>query len=303
MSRPTPAAADEIVAPPDRRRRRWLPIAVVAVLIAGSLAALGLRQLLSPGWQLSWSDNFNGTSLDQSKWTAENDSTFGNGNGELACLMSGANNVVVRDGTLTLQARREAPPVKCGSQDTRFPAGRSYTSAMISTKGKAAWHEGRFEIRAKLPLGAGDSKGLWPAFWLRPQSGSGDGELDVMEAVGTDKTDLSDSNTVHQTLWYDLNKTYPKQSQVVQYANGKPATDYHTYAAEWRAGKIRWYVDGKLTYQRDSTTAPWLDKAFNGNFFIRLNLAVGGTFPGAPTSDTQLPAGMVIDWVKVYQWR
>lgn len=299
----TPVRSGQPAAAPHWRRRRWLLIALVLVLVAGLVTAFGLRQWLRPHWQLSWSDEFNGTSLDTAKWQVENNSTFGNGNGELACLMSGPNNVIVRDGTLTLQARREDPPVKCGGKDTRFPNGRSYSSAMISTQDKAAWHEGRFEIRARLPLSPGTSKGLWPAFWLRPQSGSGDGELDVLEAIGTEPGDTAESGSVHQTLWYDENGTKPKQANVASYADGRPATDFHTYAAEWRNGTIRWFVDGKMTYQRDLASTPWLNEAFAGQFFLRLNVAVGGTFPGAPTSATQLPAGMVVDWVKVYQWR
>lgn len=287
-----------------RPRRRLVGAAVLALLlVAGLVTGLMLTHRHKPVWQLAWSDDFNGSSLDTSKWAAENQSTFGNGNQELACLMNGPQNVSVAGGMLTLRAVHESTPVTCGNQDSRFPQGRSYTSAMISTKGKAAWHQGRFEIRAKLPLAPGTSKGLWPAFWLRPQSGSGDGELDVLEAVGTASNADPEAGSVHQTLWYDLNKTYPKQSTVAAVPGGDPATAFHTYVAEWRDGSIRWYIDDRLTYQRDLTTTPWLNKAFAGDFFIRLNLAVGGTFPGDPDAGTQLPAGMVIDWVKVFQWR
>jgi beta-glucanase (GH16 family) len=290
----------------DRRwlDRRWLvAAAVLTVLVAACITAVAVsREKTRPGWQLAWSDDFTGTTLDSSKWTAEDHSTFGNGNKELACLMSRSSNVQVADGMLTLRAIRENPPMICGDADSRFPNGRPYTSAMLSTEGKAAWHQGRFEVRAKLPLGAGTSKGLWPAFWMRPASGSGDGELDIMEAIGTSDPADSEATTVHQTLWYDGKGTYPKQSTLAPVPGG-PAGGFHTYAAEWRPGVMRWYVDGKLTFERTSQSAPWIDEAFAGEFFIRLNLAVGGTFPGSPNSDTALPADMVVDWVKVYQWR
>ena len=291
-------------APEPRPGRRRLAAAALAlvVLAAAATAITVLRPQTKPGWQLAWSDDFHGSALDRSKWKAEDHSTFGEGNLELACLMSRSKNVEVAGGMLTLRAARESPPVICGDNDPRFPAGRSYTSAMLSTQGKAAWHQGRFEIRAKLPLAAGKSKGLWPAFWMRPAHGPGDGELDIMEAVGTADSRDSEARSVHQTVWYDGKNTYAKQSTTAL-VEGGPASGFHTYAAEWLPGVMRWYIDGKLTFERDRASAPWLDEAFAGEFFLRLNLAVGGRWPGSPNADTGLPAEMVVDWVKVYQWR
>jgi beta-glucanase (GH16 family) len=278
-------------------------LAVVALLATATITAVAMvRQEAKPHWQLTWSDDFTGTTLDRSKWTAEDHSTFGDGNKELACLMSRSQNVRVAGGMLTLRAIRESSPVLCGDADSRFPDGRSYTSAMLSTEGKASWHQGRFEVRAKLPLAAGRSKGLWPAFWMRPANGTGDGELDIMEAIGTSDTADPEAGTVHQTLWYDGKGTYPKQSHLAP-VQGGPADGFHTYAAEWRPGVMRWYVDGRLSFERGSDATPWIDEAFAGQFYLRLNLAVGGTFPGSPNSATELPGDMVVDWVKVYQWK
>jgi beta-glucanase (GH16 family) len=283
--------------------RSWLVVAVVALLVTATATAFTVvREESESGWHLSWSDQFNGSTLDRSKWSAEDHSTFGEGNLELACLMSRPNNVEVSGGMLTLRAVRETAPVICGDNDPRFPKGRSYTSAMLSTEGKAAWHQGRFEVRAKLPLAAGKSKGLWPAFWMRPATGSGDGELDIMEAIGTADSQDPEAGSVHQTLWYDGKGTYSKQSHVAP-VKGGPASGFHTYAAEWKAGVMRWYIDDQLSFERDTSTAPWIDEAFAGEFYIRLNLAVGGRFPGSPNSHTELPADMVVDWVKVFQWR
>jgi beta-glucanase (GH16 family) len=75
----------------------------------------------------------------------------------------------------------------------------------------------------------------------------------------------------------------------------------HTYAAEWEPGEIRWYVDGVLTYTRTRATTPWLDEAFSRPFYLRLNLAVGGGWPGSPTTQTALPADFDVDYVRVYQ--
>ncbi|HEY0167152.1 MAG TPA: glycoside hydrolase family 16 protein [Jatrophihabitans sp.] len=297
-------SAPEAPAPSRGKPGRWLAVAVLALLALAATvtAAAVFGQDSKASWQLVWSDDFNGSTLDESKWNAEDHSTFGEGNLELACLMKRSKNVEVAGGMLTLRAARENPPVICGDKDSRFPRGRSYTSAMLSTEGKAAWHHGRFEMRAKLPLAAGKSKGLWPAFWMRPANGSGDGELDIMEAIGTGDSQDPEAGSVHHTLWYDGKGTFAKQSYSAP-VKGGPASGFHTYAAEWQSGVVRWYVDGQLTFERDRANAPWIDEAFAGEFFLRLNLAVGGRWPGSPNSETGLPADMVVDWVKVSQWR
>jgi beta-glucanase (GH16 family) len=173
---------------------------------------------------------------------------------------------------------------------------------MISTQGKASWRGGRFAVRASLPLPAGSSKGLWPAFWLRPDGGPADGEVDAMEAIGTADPADPEAGVVHQTLWYDEQGTHPQQGHLAKVAGG-PGEGFHTYAVEWRDGHVRWSVDGRQTFARDRSTTPWLDDALDAAFFIRLNLAVGGRFPGSPEASTRFPADMVVDWVRVYQWR
>src|SRR4051812_49442468 len=130
----TTARPDSPPAVPAPRRgragRRWLVLAVLAILVAGSITAgTLLRRESKPSWQLVWSDEFDGTTLDTTKWTPEDHSTFGEGNKELACLMSRKANVDVGGGQLTLRAIQEQTPVVCGDNDRRFPDGRDYTSA------------------------------------------------------------------------------------------------------------------------------------------------------------------------------
>ncbi|GAB3592731.1 glycoside hydrolase family 16 protein [Angustibacter peucedani] len=253
-----------------------------------------------PGWNLVWADEFTGDALDPRRWKAEDHSTFGEGNGELACLMSRPSNVVLGDGVLRLRALRETPPLPCNAEDTRFPAGRDYSSAMLSTKGLASWTYGRFEIRAKLPTQAGTSAGLWPAFWLRPVDG-GVGELDILEAIGSG-AGSTESDAVHHTLWYDYSGTQRKQSTTATFPPGtSPSDGFHVYATEWDKGAIRFFVDGRLTFQRTVADTPWLGDAFSRPFFMRVNLAVGGSWPGAPTATTLLPADYAVDYVRVYQ--
>lgn len=252
-----------------------------------------------PGYHLVWRDEFNGTSLNTSNWNALNYSTYGDGNGELACLMDRPANLSESGGALHLIARHESPPLKCG-YDPRFPNGRNYSSAMITTQGKESFKYGYLEIRAKLPTQANTSQGMWPAFWLRPVSG-GIGELDALEAIGSGPSNNTEVNKVHQTIWYDYSGTYPDQTYTYAFPSGAPSDGYHTYAVKWAPGLMQWIVDGRVTYTRTSATTSWLDSAFGQPFYIRLNLAVGGSWPGSPTSSTAFPESYDIDYIRVYQ--
>ena len=163
---------------------------------------------------------------------------------------------------------------------------------------KQTWTYGRFEIRAKLPVAPGTSKGLWPGFWLRPAAG-GTGELDILEAIGSTGAGNT-SDEIHQTIWYDYVGTHPKETYTA--VTGFDASaGWHTYAAEWEPGVIRWYVDGKLTFTRSTSTTTWLTSAFSKPFFVRLNLSVGGSWPGSPDAATAFPADYSIDYLRVYQ--
>lgn len=210
-------------------------------------------------------------------------------------------NVQVSGGVLTLRARRESPALACGSHDGRFPGGRSFSSAMVTTQGRASWTYGLFEMRARLPTQgmSGQAAGLWPAFWMRPDSG-GTGELDIMEAVGAREGE-DETNKVFQTIHYDYAGTHPATPYTTALPSTPTSQGFHTYAVTWQKGSIRWYIDDKLTYARTSATTSWLDSAFTKPFYLRLNLAVGGHWPGAPNSATAFPADYEIDYVRVYQ--
>ena len=251
------------------------------------------------GWTLAWSDEFTGTTVNRAYWNVEDDSTYGDGNNELACLLDRPLNVSVAGGELKITARREAAPLRCGRDDRRFPDGRSYTSAMLSTKGKLAFEYGRFEIRARTPTAHGTSKGLWPAFWMRPAVGD-IGEIDILEILGT-SADAPGANRAYQTILYDYVPTHRKQSRPYDLPTGAFSDEFHTFAVEWERGSISWFVDGVLTYRRTAATTPWLDEAFVGDFYLRLNLAVGGDWPGAPDANTSFPARFEVDYVRVYR--
>ena len=240
------------------------------------------------GWRLAWSDEFNSSQVDTSRWHVRNNVHNSN---ETSCLTNRASNVSESGGTLHITAQRER--ATCGGYTA------DYTSGYLDTIGIHSATYGRFEMRAKLPTQSGSSKGMWPAFWLRPDDG-GAGEIDIMEAIGSGPGEAND-HRVSQTLWYDYTGSHPRQ--VLSYVLPGPSMSdqFHTYAVEWERGVIRWYVDGRLTWTRDRSTTSWMDSGiYDKPYNIRLNMQVGGSWPGQPTSATALPADYRIDYVRVY---
>ncbi|GAA2541798.1 hypothetical protein GCM10010435_06660 [Winogradskya consettensis] len=235
------------------------------------------------GWKLVWGDEFDGGTLDRSKWNLRN----GEGRDiDLGCNVDSPANTFVSGGMLTLRALRQS--VACGSRT------RQFTQSYLDTMGRASWQYGRFEIRAKSPTTATGSTGLWPAFWLRPDDG-GNGEIDVTELPGGgawyDKATAS--------IFWDY--TPVKQDVRIPLPGGALASDgFHTYATEWTADSLKWYIDDQLVWTRDRTTTPWFDQAFHKPYNIRLNTQVGGWL-GTPDAATVFPADFVVDYVRVYQ--
>lgn len=288
------------------RARRIVVVLVAVLLVLASVALLLTRPWArdrtydDPGsWRMTWSDEFDGPSLDPARWEAEDLSPFGDGNLELACLMARPENLQLAGGELALTARREAPPLPCGRNDRRFPDGREYSSAMVSTQGLASWRYARIEIRAALPTVPGRSEGLWPALWLRPDD-LGPGEIDIMEALGTG-TVQTEAGKIHQTLHFDYSGTHPKISTTPVLPPGFDPTAFHVYAVQMRPELIEWLVDGEVTMTVDPEKAPWVSEVLTSPYFLRMNVAVGGRWPGSPTPATDLPAAMRVDWVRVYQ--
>jgi len=234
---------------------------------------------------LVWSDEFDYVGLpDPEKWNME---TGGNGwgNNELQYYTDSESNAMVDNGVLTITAREES-----------F-GGRDYTSARITTQDKFDFQYGRIEARIKLPYG----QGLWPAFWLMGTNVTtvnwpACGEVDIVELVGGSVS--GGDNTVHATLHWD-------ESGHVEYGEsyslpfGIFADDYHVFSAKWDSEVIRAYVDGNEYYVIDITPAAL--SAFQNNFFIILNVAVGGNWPGPPNAETTFPQTIEVDYVRVFQ--
>jgi len=241
-----------------------------------------MKYARAPGWVLEWSDEFDGDSLDRTKWVEETGGG-GWGNNELQFYTPRRENVRVADGRLVIEARKE--PYQ----------GRGYTSARIKTAGLMERQYGRFEARIRLPRG----QGIWPAFWMLgadiastgwPRSG----EIDIMENIG------KEPGIVHGTLHgpgYSGDKSIGKPSAL---ASGAYADGFHIYAVEWEPKEIRWYRDGihYHTARPDTVPGAWV---FGHSFFLLLNLAVGGDWPGNPDATTAFPQKMLVDYVRVYR--
>jgi beta-glucanase (GH16 family) len=241
-----------------------------------------------PGWTLTYDEEFDGlagTGVDTSHWTPQNKGD-GFGNNELEFYTPRTDNAQLDgNGSLAIKVIKESY------------MGRDYTSARLESKDKFEQKYGRFEIRAKLPFG----QGIWPAFWLLgndisdvswPQCG----EIDIMEFVG--KTPSRNYGSLHGPGYSGgnpLGGTYdlPDGAQFKD--------DFHVFAIEWEENVVRWYVDGNLFETRTPADVPqgheWV---YDHPFFMILNVAVGGAFPGSPDDSTMFPQTMLVDYIRVY---
>lgn len=247
----------------------------------------------SPGDTLTlvWADEFDAAQLDPEAWFFEtgDGSQYGIpgwGNNELQWYLP--NSAQLENGNLVITARSEASN------------GKDYTSARINTRDRFAFRYGRIEARMRLPGG----QGLWPAFWLLPQDDAygtwaASGEIDVMEAINLGG---SGGNEVYGTIHYGgawPNNVHSGEGYVVP-ANA--TAEFHTYAIEWDATEIRWYVDDVLYAMRNTwySTGGAFPAPFDQPFYLLINVAVGGNWPGAPDAGTVFPVTMEVDWVRVY---
>lgn len=234
-------------------------------------------------WQLSWSDEFNGTAIDLSKWdfdigTGAAQGLWGWGNGELQYYTDQTDNARVENGELIITAIQENY------------AGSNYTSSRMVTRNRFSQTYGKFEARIDLPTG----QGIWPAFWMLRENNPWPGEIDIMEIVGN--APGSCHGTAH---WGQVGAVV--SSGGVIYAPDW-TTDFHIYTVEWWPDHLRWSVDGVEFFELDRTQVtpanPWL---FAEDYHMLLNVAVGGTWPGSPDATTMFPQEMHVDWVRVYE--
>jgi len=235
-------------------------------------------------YSLVWSDEFEKDGLpDNTKWNYDIGGN-GWGNNELQYYSNRSENARVSNGNLIIEAKKESL------------SGRSYTSARLLTKGKAHWTFGKFEIKAKLPSG----KGTWPAIWLLaatdPLRWPDDGELDIMEEVGFNPNVIH--GTVHNKLYNGANGQQKGGSITIPDAQ----TAFHVYSLEWTPASIKWAVDGNIFFTYDAVNYPVEAFPYNKDFFMILNIAIGGNWGGQQgVDDSIFPQQMLIDYVRVYQ--
>jgi len=244
-------------------------------------------------WELMWSDEFEGdagTPIDSESWTCEIGGQ-GWGNQEHQYYTNRVENVSLDgEGSLAIVARQETLP------ESRCWYGTcQYTSARCITENKVEFTYGRVEARIKIPYG----QGIWPAFWmlgadLRQVGWPNSGEIDIMENVGFEPRTVH--GTVHGPSYSGGSGIGGAYSIDENFSN-----DYHVFAIDWDVDAIRWYVDGNLYFTftpDDLGNRKWV---FDKDFFILLNVAVGGIWPGYPDETTVFPQTMLVDYVRVYQ--
>lgn len=233
---------------------------------------------------LVWSEEFNYTGLpDPTFWNMETGGG-GWGNNESQYYTNREANAKVDGGVLTITAREENQ------------SGYDYTSARITTQNKFDFKYGRIEARIKLPYG----QGIWPAFWmLGANFGSvgwpSCGEIDIMEMVGGGGRE----NTCHATCHWDNNGEYASYGESYTLASGTFADDFHILSVEWDAQSIKGLVDGIQYYEIAISSAAMSE--FRENFFVILNIAVGGNWPGYPDATTEFPQTMEVEYIRVYK--
>lgn len=242
---------------------------------------------LDGGWVARWADEFEGTELDSTKWNVE---VNGDGGGNQELQYYREENIAVSDGSLSITAKKENY------------LGKQYTSGRINTKYRMEVRYGRVQARMKLPGG----RGTWAAFWMMPLFNvygiwPKSGEIDIMEYVGYNPNTVYGNR--HTEIFNSRLGTANAMSKTVETAE----EDYHVYEMIWGPGMITLYADGVQYYQAGYT--PQLNPTvkysaafpFDQEFFVILNLAIGGTWGGAEgVDDTIFPCVMSVDYVRVY---
>ena len=253
----------------------------------------------SQNWQLIWEDNFNGNTLDNTKWahdlgTGSQYGMWGWGNGELQYYQS--QNTTLDNGVATITVNEEPAGLVDSWGNTSY-----YSSSKITTKGIFDFRYGKVEARIK----SLDGEGFWPAFWMLPTGGSWpcDGEIDIMEQWGNNYLTNSTTGAAHIGTCPYSQSTHFYESFSSYISSGSYADDFHTYSVIWKEDTITWYVDetelfslNPSSYWSIPSQSAW---PFNSNeWYIMINLAIT---QAGPNSNTVFPNQMEIDYVRVYQ--
>ena len=227
------------------------------------------------GYELVWSDEFNGSIIDTSNWNFE---IGGEGWGNHEQEYYQPANATVSDGNLIITGKKENVQ------------SNHYTSSRMTTKSKHEFLYGKIEARIKIPVG----QGLWPAFWMLGSNINtvdwpACGETDIMEHINTD-------SLMYGTLHWDNNGHVQSGDTLTS-----TPSDYHIYGIEWDSASIRWYLDGVKYHEVNILNGINSTDEFHHPFYLLLNLALGGDWPGQTIDDSKIPAKMYVDYVRVYK--
>lgn len=236
------------------------------------------------GYTLAWSDEFSGNTINTANWGFESGNNGGWGNNELENYTGRVQNAFVSNGNLIIEARQE--PLD----------GQIYTSARMITKDKQSFKFGRVDIRARLPKG----KGIWPALWMLGDNIStagwpACGEIDIMELLG------NETNKMYGTLhWGATPATHASKGTNYTLPAGGFDEKFHVFSMVWVQDTIKLLVDDQPYFTLNSHDVAG-NYPFNSKFFFIFNIAVGGSWPGAPDANTTFPQRMFVDYIRVFQ--
>jgi len=235
------------------------------------------------GYTLVWSDEFNGSTIDESKWNFETgNGNWGWGNGEHQYYRQ--ENASIENGKLVIEARNESY------------GGFNYTSTRMQTRNKADFLYGKVSASIKVP----SAGGTWPAFWMMPTNSvyggwPNSGEIDIMEHYGCDPGHVH--STVHNNI-YNWNGGIPPTS----YSTYTSATSgFHVYEVEWNENQMDFYVDDEYLGTYFKSNGGWQQWPYDQEFYLILNLAIGSHFMQCDTQDDLFPQRLEVDYVRVYQ--
>lgn len=239
-----------------------------------------------PAAQYLWHDEFDGETIDTSKWTFDIGTGAGGwGNNEWEYYTNRKENAYIKDGVLHIRAQKEDYE------------GQKYTSARMLTKGKFAFKYGTVEARIALPTG----KGIWPAFWMLGENFDtvgwpACGEIDIIEAVNSE-------NKIYGTNhWANGSEYATYGNNTENYRDQKfelDITQFHTYKFTWDEKYIRMYVDDFMYHEILIENNEGDTEEFHKPFFFLLNVAVAGNWPGFEVDDSQFPNEMLVDYIRV----
>jgi len=297
---------------PGRRAKLYVavPVAAAAVLVAvllGSPAAAqeapakpncGATQIpksVGGYWQCSFSDDFEGSTLDRTKWVPQESATSGYVNGLTACFVDDPDNVSVSDGNLNLTARKEERASPCGSDAFTTP----YTSGMVTTAGLFSQTYGRFEVRAR--ISPAKVKGLQTTFWLWPTDAGrygpypASGEIDIAE--------MYSSFPDRAIPYIHYNPAVPDPNVTNNFCMIDDPSAFQSYTLEWTPISLKVIYDGKTCLEDVWVPAPPLTKPqpFDQPFFVALTQALGVGTNAFDPATTPLPATTQVDYIHVWE--